>query len=101
MNTHSSWAKKTNPCKDSRGEQSKEHIAEKHPALKELEALWRERLSQQKCSDVEKELRAIEVLKPLFATQKEGATPKKVTSPSPRKRRTRKEANPCQNQIFH
>ena len=28
-------------------------------------------------SDVEKELRAIEVLKSLFATQKEGATPRK------------------------
>ena len=51
--------------------------AEKLPVLKELETLWRERLSQQKCSDVEKELRAIEVLKPLFVTQKEGATPRK------------------------
>ena len=33
--------------------------AEKLPVLKELEAFWRKRLSQQKCSDVEKELRAI------------------------------------------
>ena len=51
---------------------------EKLPVLKELEALWRKRLfSTEVCSDVEKELRAIEVLKHLFATQKEGATPRR------------------------
>ena len=74
--------------------------AEKLPVLKELEALWRERLSQQKCSDVEKELRAIEVLKPLFATQKEGATPKKVTSPSPKKMEDRKGGKPLPKSDF-
>ena len=52
------------------------------------------------CSDVEKELRAIEVLKPLFATQKEGATPKKVTSPSPKKMEDRKGGKPLPKSDF-
>ena len=64
------------PAKTAEANRAKS-TAEKLPVLKELEALWRERLSQQKCSDVEKELRAVEVLKPLFATQKEGATPRR------------------------
>ena len=50
------------------------------------------------CSDVEKELRAIEVLKPLFATQKEGATPQERVQPFLQEKwKIGKEANPCQN----
>ena len=53
-----------------------------------------ETVPKQKCSDVEKELRAVDVLKPLFATQKEGATTKKVTSLFPKKKgKIRKKAN--------
>ena len=77
------------------------NIAEKLPVLKELEVLWRERLSQQKCSDVEKELRAVEVLKPLFVIQKEGASPKKVTSPFPKKMEDRKGGKPLPKSDFH
>ena len=52
------------------------------------------------CSDVEKELRAIEVLKPLFATQKEGATPKKGSSPSPKKMEEKKGGKPLPKSDF-
>ena len=69
--------------------------AEKLSVLKELEALWRERLFQTEvCSDVGKELRAVEVLKPLFATQKEGATPKEGNQPSPKKMEDKKGGKP-------
>ena len=39
--------------------------AEKHPVLRELQELWRERLTLQKCPDIEKEVKTFEVLKPL------------------------------------
>ena len=73
------------------------NIAEKTPILRELEELWRERLTLQKSKDVEKELRAVEVLKPLYITKKEGATPGKAASPSPKKKEDRKGGKPLPN----
>ena len=73
------------------------NIAEKTPILRELEVLWRERLTLQKCKDVEKELKTVEVLKPLYTTKKEGATPRKLTSPSPKKKEDRKGGKPLPN----
>ena len=66
------------------------NIAEKTPILRELQELWRERLTLQKCKDIEKGLRAVEVLKPLYITMKEGATPGKVASPSTKMKEDRK-----------
>ena len=51
------------------------NIAEKVPILREFQELWRERLTLQKSKDVEKELRTVEVLKPLYTTKKEGTIP--------------------------
>ena len=95
--------KKTNPIEDSRGEQSKKHSREASSPERVRDIVEGETVPTEVCSDVEKDLRVVDVLNPLFVTQKEGATPKKVTSPSPKKMedKTRKEANPCQNQTFH
>ena len=73
------------------------NIAEKTPILRELQELWRERLTLQKSKDVEKELRTVEVLKPLYTTKKEGATPGKAASPSPKKKEDRKGGKPLPN----
>ena len=73
------------------------NIAEKTPILRELQELWRERLTLQKSKDVEKELRTVEVLKPLYTTKKEGAIPGKAASPSPKKKEDRKGSKPLLN----
>ena len=72
-------------------------VGEKLPALRELQELWRERLTLQKSKDVEKELRTVEVLKPLYTTKKEGTTPGKAASPSPKKKEDRKGGKPLPN----
>ena len=77
------------------------NIAEKLPVLRDLQELWRERLTLQKCKDVEKELRTVEALKPLYTIKNEATTSRKTASPSPRRRKTGKEANPCQILIGH
>ena len=65
--------KKTNPTEDSRGKQSKKYSREA-PSLERARGVVEgETIPTEVHSDVEKELRAVEVLKPLFVTQKEGA----------------------------
>ena len=72
-----------------------ESTTEKLPVLKELEVCGERNCPQQKCSDVGKELRAVYVLKPLFAAQKEGVTPqRKCSALPPRKKEDKKGGKP-------
>ena len=64
--------KKTSLTEDSRGKQSKKHSRKASSPERVRGIVEGETVQTEVCSDVEKELRAIEVLKPLFVTQKEG-----------------------------
>ena len=92
--------KKTSLTEDSRGKQSKKHSRKASSPERVRGIVEGETVPTEVCSDVEKELRAVKVLRSLFVTQKEGATLKKVTSPSPKKMEDKKGGKPLPKSDF-